>query len=61
MVWIVDIATLSIIIIQVKIVLAGSFPWQVALLTNKMAYIGGGVLINHQTVLTVAHKVKDIP
>lgn len=38
----------------------GAFPWQVALLTNDLSYIAGGVLINHQTILTTAHKVANV-
>lgn len=40
--------------------LYGAFPWQVALLTNDLTYIGGAVLINHKVVLTVAHKVSGV-
>ncbi|XP_015124179.1 phenoloxidase-activating factor 2 [Diachasma alloeum] len=36
----------------------GAYPWQVALLTLDNMYIGSGVLINANFVLTVAHKVQ---
>lgn len=35
----------------------GAYPWQVALLTTADVYIGSGVLIDKNHVLTVAHKV----
>ncbi|XP_015599347.1 phenoloxidase-activating factor 2 [Cephus cinctus] len=35
----------------------GAYPWQAALLTTSNNYIGSGVLINSNHVLTVAHKV----
>ncbi|XP_031843061.1 inactive CLIP domain-containing serine protease A3 isoform X2 [Nomia melanderi] len=37
----------------------GAYPWQAALLTMNNAYIGSGVLITPNNVLTVAHKVAS--
>ncbi|XP_011298931.1 serine protease 42 [Fopius arisanus] len=36
----------------------GAYPWQVALLTLDNMYIGSGVLIDANYVLTVAHKIQ---
>ncbi|XP_076295674.1 inactive CLIP domain-containing serine protease A3 isoform X1 [Lasioglossum baleicum] len=35
----------------------GAYPWQAALLTTDNTYVGSGVLITPNHVLTVAHKV----
>lgn len=35
----------------------GSYPWQALIMTTGNIYVGGGVLIDHMHVLTVAHKV----
>lgn len=35
----------------------GAYPWQAALLTKDNAYVGSGMLITPDHVLTVAHKV----
>ncbi|XP_012286595.1 trypsin [Orussus abietinus] len=35
----------------------GAYPWQAALLTTSNSYIGSGVLIDSNHVLTAAHKV----
>ncbi|KZC12441.1 Serine proteinase stubble, partial [Dufourea novaeangliae] len=37
----------------------GAYPWQAAILTTSNAYIGSGVLITPNHVLTVAHKVAS--
>lgn len=37
----------------------GQFPWQAVLLTNGDVYVGSGVLIDNQNVLTVAHRVTQ--
>lgn len=35
----------------------GAYPWQAVLLTTDNVYVGSGVLITPNHVLTVAHKV----
>ncbi|XP_068978139.1 phenoloxidase-activating factor 2-like isoform X1 [Bombus flavifrons] len=37
----------------------GAYPWQAALLTTNDVYVGSGVLITPNHVLTVAHKVAS--
>ncbi|XP_005178152.2 phenoloxidase-activating factor 2 [Musca domestica] len=39
----------------------GEYPWQAALLTTGEVYLGSGALISAQHVLTVAHKVANLP
>ncbi|XP_043268687.1 phenoloxidase-activating factor 2-like [Venturia canescens] len=39
----------------------GAYPWQAALLTESNAYIGSGVLISPDYVLTAAHKTAMYP
>ncbi|KAK0087501.1 hypothetical protein PV325_000837 [Microctonus aethiopoides] len=39
----------------------GAYPWQVAILLPDNTYLGSGVLINDNHVLTVAHKVAPYP
>ncbi|KAK0160139.1 hypothetical protein PV328_007576 [Microctonus aethiopoides] len=36
----------------------GAYPWQVAIMSANNTYLGSGVLINANHVLTVAHKVQ---
>lgn len=37
----------------------GAYPWQAVLLGPGGVYVGSGVLLNAQNVLTVAHKVSQ--
>lgn len=37
----------------------GAYPWQAVLLGPGGVYVGSGVLLNAQNVLTVAHKVTQ--
>lgn len=37
----------------------GAYPWQVAIFTNDGVYLGGGVLVRPNYVLTAAHKVQN--
>ena len=37
----------------------GAYPWQAAILTTSNSYVGSGVLITPNHVLTVAHKVAS--
>ncbi|KAM7360357.1 inactive CLIP domain-containing serine protease A3 [Cochliomyia hominivorax] len=39
----------------------GEYPWQAALLTTTEVYLGSGALITAQHVMTVAHKVYNVP
>lgn len=39
----------------------GEYPWQVAILSSSDVYLGSGALLTEQHVLTVAHKVYNLP
>lgn len=39
----------------------GEYPWQAVLLNTGDEYLGSGALITDQHVLTVAHKIGNMP
>ncbi|XP_055389269.1 phenoloxidase-activating factor 2-like [Condylostylus longicornis] len=39
----------------------GAYPWQAAILTLGEIYLGSGALVSSKYVLTVAHKVNNVP